>query len=102
MTDASNTTKARYQPIFFLSRLFENKRKRERLRGDGCSAVCRKEDGGFHVGAYSASSDQSENVQTHNRPCEIFHSVGTFPPEFLWHFFHSWRHRVISRSEIVG
>lgn len=55
----------------------------QRLRSDGCGAVCRKQDGGFHVGSHAATSDQPENVQTHNRPWEIFHSVGIFLSNFV-------------------
>lgn len=46
-------------------------------------SVCRKQDGGFRAGGHVATSDQPENVQTHNRPWGIFHSAGIFPSNFV-------------------
>lgn len=82
----TNTMKARYQPFFCPS--YKNKRKRERDYGVTAAARGLSERGWRFPRRCSrgASSDQPENVQTHNRPREIFHSVGVFPSNFPWCF----------------
>jgi len=101
MIDTSNMTKARYQPIFFVPVYTKIEGS---MRDYGVTAAERSVGKRMEVSTSALTVHRPINRKTSKLtidPCEIFHSVGTFPLEFLWHFLHSWLPRAKLWSEIV-